>query len=368
MNSRVTAPAQTAVPLVVTADSALRERIALLCAAAGVRPNVVERLEDARMSWRSASGVIVGADLIGSVPSELSLARRGDVLVVATSDRPGGLWRGAMQLGAEDVLVLPQEQDRLVAWIGDLQDGRDRAQMFAVIGARGGAGASTFAVSLSISAARAGSVLLVDADPLSGGIDLVVGSEHRDGLRWPDVALTDGRLAASTLRDALPEERGVSVLSWTRGLAQVTSTGDLPPAVTPATMQAMLGAAQRSFEHVVVDVPRGLDATGDLVLSTADGVVVVCVDDVRSIAAASVLILRLRGTGADLGLVVRTTRWSATSPQAIADSLGVALVGSYRSRRSVARSVDDGFGPPSRGPLARCSARVLGRMRQGASA
>ena len=46
--------------------------------------------------------------------------------------------------------------------------------------------------------------LLVDADPWSGGIDLVVGSEDEPGLRWPDLALERGRIDMAALRQALP--------------------------------------------------------------------------------------------------------------------------------------------------------------------
>ena len=97
------------------------------------------------------------------------------------------------------------------------EDGRTGA-VVAVMAGRGGAGASLFATALAQSARDA---LLIDADPWSGGIDLVVGTEDEPGLRWPDLALEHGRLDFTALRQALPRRDGLSVLSCA---AQVTTS------------------------------------------------------------------------------------------------------------------------------------------------
>jgi secretion/DNA translocation related CpaE-like protein len=338
-------------PLVVTADAALRERILLSCAAAGVSPQVIDRVEDARAGWRSATCVLLGHDAVAGVPTERPLPRRGEVAVVTDGPRQDvGLWRDAVAVGAASVVCLPTEQQRLVGWLADVTEGLDRARSVAVVGARGGVGASTFAATLAVRAARRAPTILVDADPLGGGVELAVGSEHVDGLRWSDVALTDGRITASTLRDALPAHRGVTVLSWSRG----------PVAAVPSsTMRSIMAAAARSFGHVVVDLPRSLDAAATVALSSADDVVLLGSDDVRSVAGALALLPTLRGTGAELGLVVRTSRRAGSSPVALAESLGLPLLGAFGTRRSVARTIDEGFGPPGRGALVRCCDAVL---------
>ncbi len=98
---------------------------------------------------------------------------------------------------------------RTSIWSRELADAGDSARddgaggtVVAVIGGRGGAGASLFAVALAQAASDS---LLVDVDPWAGGIDLVVGAEATPGVRWPDLAL-QGRTAepASAVRDALP--------------------------------------------------------------------------------------------------------------------------------------------------------------------
>src|SRR6202020_2202220 len=103
---------------------------------------------------------------------------------------------------------------RALADAGDsARDGGNRGAAVAVIGGGGGGGASLFAVALARTAVDA---MLVDLDPWGGGIDLLVGAETAPGVRWPDLALQGGRLNWSAVREALPQHRGVSVLSGTR--------------------------------------------------------------------------------------------------------------------------------------------------------
>jgi secretion/DNA translocation related CpaE-like protein len=342
-------------PLVVTADAALRERILLLCAASGVTPRVVDGASEARAEWRIASCVLIGHDAVETLPTDVPLPRRDDVTVVTDAHaHDASVWRGAVMIGAQSVAILPADQERLVGWLADVAEGHELARTVAVVGARGGVGASTFAATLAVRAARRAPTFLVDADPSGGGVELVFGSEHVDGLRWPDVALTDGRITASTLRGALPEHRGVTVLSWSRG--PVTT-------VAAATMQSMVAAAARSFRHIVVDLPRTLDAAAGAALSAADTVVLLGADDVRSVAGTGAMLPALREAGADIGLVVKRSRRAVTpSPQALAASVGLPLLGAYAARRSVGRAIDEGFGPPRRGSLVRCCDAVLDRV------
>ncbi|WP_155886161.1 hypothetical protein [Actinoalloteichus caeruleus] len=73
-----------------------------------------------------------------------------------------------------------------------------------------GAGASTFAASVAwASARRGGHPLLVDRDPLGGGLDLALGMEKVSGPRWSGCSTATGRLTASTVgragaRDTAP--------------------------------------------------------------------------------------------------------------------------------------------------------------------
>ena len=46
--------------------------------------------------------------------------------------------------------------------------------------------------------------MLVDCDPLGGGLDLVLGAEDLGGLRWPGLDVGGGRVPATALHAALP--------------------------------------------------------------------------------------------------------------------------------------------------------------------
>ena len=63
--------------------------------------------------------------------------------------------------------------------------------VLAVVGGSGGVGASTFAAALATAAAPA---TLIDLDPVSGGIDVLLGIEDVPGARWSGLRLEGGRL------------------------------------------------------------------------------------------------------------------------------------------------------------------------------
>src|SRR5262249_57553694 len=89
-----------------------------------------------------------------------------------------------------------------------------------VLGGRGGAGASVLAAGLAVTAARAGlQTVLVDADPLGGGVDLAVGWDAgRADLRVLPCARADladplAGLTADGRRTAIEDGRGVGPLA-----------------------------------------------------------------------------------------------------------------------------------------------------------
>lgn len=333
--------------LLVTGDPDLRAEALRLCAAAGLTPEVLDTVEAARAGWRAAGSVLLGEDAAVAAAG-MALPRRDDVVVVTRHTETDTLWRAAVAVGAAEVLRLPLDQERLVGRLTDAVEGAGGADVIAVLGARGGAGASVVAASLALRAARRRRTCLIDTDPLSGGIELLLGSEDEEGLRWPDVAVTHGRIGAAAFRAALPQHRGVTVLSWSRGVA-------VP--VEPATMRTVLAAAVRSFEVVVLDLPRQRDAASVEALAVTRHLLLVATSDVRATASAAAMLPALQAQGARVQLVVRTTGSASPSPEMMAASLGLRLAGVVPTRRSVARSVDNGFGPPRRGVVAtRCDA------------
>ena len=138
------------------------------------------------------------------------LPRREHVVLLARE--PSEWWPDAVALGAAAVCGL-HEEERILEALAAALDGRGEACLVSMIGGSGGVGASTLAVALGLAAQRRGlRSLLFDADPLGGGLELLMGAERAEGLRWHDFDATRGRLSAGSLADVLPVHHGVSDL------------------------------------------------------------------------------------------------------------------------------------------------------------
>ncbi|HEY5049644.1 MAG TPA: septum site-determining protein Ssd, partial [Acidothermaceae bacterium] len=205
-------------PLLVTADPDLLDDILRLGAAAGVDVDVAHDPVGARLGWSNAALVLVGDDVSNAV-GRATLRRRAGVVLVGRDLGDGDIWKRAVGVGAQHVALLPDAESWLIARLADAVDeGAARALTVAVIGGRGGAGASTLAAALAVTAMRGGRrVMLVDADPYGGGADLLFGGAHAAGLRWCDIAGASGRIGGEELHAALPHIGSLAVLSYDRG-------------------------------------------------------------------------------------------------------------------------------------------------------
>ena len=202
-----------ALPLIATSDDRILDDALRWCAAVGCTPEVAAGVAAVRRSWRAAPVVVVGDDLAPEL-ARAQLPRRDHVLLLARSRDEA--WPLAVALGAVDVLTGDDEKRALDALTLAL-DGRGEACLVSVVGGVGGAGTSTLAASLALAGADRGlQSLLLDADPLGGGLELVLGTEAVDGLRWHDLGVADGPVAAESLAEVLPRRDALATLSWGR--------------------------------------------------------------------------------------------------------------------------------------------------------
>ncbi|TMZ32745.1 hypothetical protein EMG21_34530, partial [Klebsiella pneumoniae] len=140
-----------------------------------------------------------------------------------------------------------------------------RARVVGVVGARGGAGATSLAAVLARACAKESlAVALVDLDGAGPGLDLTLGIEHEGGLRWADLDGAEGTVPDRALEEALPSWCGVHVLSadWRGGPAGSLALG-------------AVDALAVGHDVVVLDLPRvhahwAMHCTVVLIVTTCD--------------------------------------------------------------------------------------------------
>src|SRR3954471_12405219 len=243
-SSRLTPSAgRTARPLVVSTDERLLDDLLRLLATAGAEPELATGGPALRRGPRQAPLVLVGTDALAT-GAVRALPRRPGVVVVATRELPAADWAGAVEIGAERVAVLPDDESWLLARsTAAVRSPVERGWLAVVGGSCGGAGASTVAAALALAAAPG--VTLVDADAWGAGLDLLLGAERVEGLRWPELTGLRGRVAGDALLASLPETDGAHVLAASRAEA-------VP--IPPEALTAVVLAGRAAGAPVVVDL------------------------------------------------------------------------------------------------------------------
>lgn len=344
-------------PLIVTADEGLLDALLRVLAAAGVEGQVATGGAPLRRAHRDAPLVLLGADVLAGRALH-DLPRRPGVVVVSGEVLEPSGWAAAVELGAERVLRLPEDEAWLLARAAGAGRTAVREGPLAVVGGScGGAGASTLAASLALAAAGPGSVLLVDADPWGGGLDLLLGAERCEGLRWPDLSELRGRVSGEALLAALPEVGGVSVLAAGRGT--VTDVGE-------EALLAAVSAARTEGWPVVVDVPRpGIGAPApavEAVLAAADLSALVVPARLRAAWAARLLTAG-DGSWSTARLVVRPLP-GGLSVAEVADLVGRPVVAELRHDRAALARGERGEPPllSGRAPFGVAARRLLAEL------
>jgi secretion/DNA translocation related CpaE-like protein len=345
-------------PLVVTGDQDLLDDLLRLAAAGGTDVDVAADPAAARPRFGAAPLVLIGTDQTEAC-LRARLPRRARVIIVGRSPAVEVAWEVAELLGAEHVAVLPTAEPWLVDRFAEPPASRSSGQVLAVIGGRGGAGASILAGGLAVTAVRAGlRTLLVDADPLGGGLDLVLGWEQVDGLRWPALAGAGGRVDPPTLLRALPHRGDLVLLSFAR---------DESPAVPSEAMAATLDAARLGRDVIIIDLPRQLDDAAVLALQAADRAVLVVPAELRATAAAARIAATVALHCDDLSVVVRGPSPGRLKAREVARALGLPLAGSLRPEPNLCQALERGEAPAAdgRGPLAGLCQRLIADLTAG---
>ncbi|RBY94066.1 septum formation initiator [Blastococcus sp. TBT05-19] len=340
-------------PLVVSSDEDLLDDLLRVLAAAGTEAERAAGGPALRRAYRDAPLVLVGADALATGVLR-ALPRRPGVVVVTAGELPAAEWAAAVEVGAERVAVLPADESWLLARsAAAVRTPVARGPLVAVGAACGGAGASTVAGAVALAASDG--AVLVDADVWGGGLDLLVGAERAEGLRWPDLLGLRGRVAGEALLAALPEVAGVHLL---------TADREHPAPVPAEALTAVVDAARGTGRPVVVDLPRpGPEGPGEgtrTVLADADLALLVVPARLRAASAARLLVTAGGTPWSAARLVVRTFP-GGLGPDDVAEVVGCPVVGELPHDRAVMVRGERGQ-PPGTGPrsvLGALARRVL---------
>lgn len=259
-------------------------------------------------------------------------------VLFVTSDRTPMDWEAALRCHADEAFILPAQSAEALTRLSEVGDPgtpanapQAAATCVAVTATAGGAGTSTFAAALARVAAggQLGPVTLLDADPHSGGIDLLLGIEDVPGGRWPDLELNEdssGLIDAQDLRAALPATADdIAVLSAAR------STIDDPFLLSPEQTGRVVASLSSSAGVVVVDLSVAADAM------PCDLVVVIVPAEVRAAAAGARLVRRLRSTKTKYVVVVRRRAWSGLETDDLTRVLGTEPIAEITTAGSLPR-------------------------------
>lgn len=330
--------------MLLTASERIADAVLATAAALRVGVSVVGDAAALAADWVGPEVVIVGGDQAASLAG-FAPRRRPRVYVVGFEADQLVTW--SVPLGAE-VIGLPRGEPMLSGALAPRSG--PRAPIVAVSGGHGGAGASTLAAGLAFAGARAGhSCALVDLDPHGGGLDLMVGAERLPGWRWP--RLLSARGEVGDLRDFLPQVDGVTIVSAARPVATERLV-----APEPAAVESVVRSLARHHDLVVLDVGRASTSGG---VRVADATLLAVSATVRGVAAAA----SCARLAEDATLVVRRSA-EAVAPTAVAETLGLRLLGVVPNDRRLARASAVGLPPgrSARGRWSRAVSAVLSRV------
>ena len=256
------------------------------------------------------------------------------VTLVVLGETSPETWQVAVTHKAAHVAVMPEGQ----SWIIDHFPAPIIAQSFSigVIPAIGGAGASTIASAISVHAKTdSTSVLLVDLDRASAGLDIVCGAEDVDGMRWDDIGSTPGMMRGEDIQRAVPVHDGVHILSWKRDATTVNK--DLPCAEVIKQLSGVFDLMVLDFGTAEVFDPE--------LLKRLDIAIVVVPNTVRGCASAARRIAEVKSHGVNVALVVREVPGSHLKPIEVSDSLQVPLLTRLPTDQRVVEQIEQGMGP-----------------------
>jgi hypothetical protein len=256
-----------------------------------------------------------GQPLVVAVDDSRAGVPRVGAPVVVLCRSGEGVWaRGtAAALGCAHVVELPLG----APWLATQLAPERGSAVVAVVGAVGGVGATTVAIACALGAGP--DCLLVDADPDSPGLDLPLGIPEGAGVRWAEIPDTADPLDPGSLRSALPQVGGVTVVTGSGVASGLAAGGDPGGRPGSGRVAGVLGVGRAEFARTVLDAGRGRLPAG--LVGPGDPVVLVLPATLAGVVAGRRALAGLADH--EVVVVMRPTGWLPADD--VAEQLGVPV-------------------------------------------
>lgn len=245
--------------------------------------------------------------------------------------------------------------------LNDTQEFHQSGQIYGLISAIGGAGATTLACHLARALVefRKATTLLVDLDLEFGGVARAWDCNPKFSIA--DLA-SAGAVDAILLKRAVCElPKGVSILTRPASIQQAHTLDD-------TLISQVLRTARGVFPHVIVDLPRRLDALTGAALGQCDKLLIVIQFSVPAVDNARRLMEALTAAGFDADRIeVVGNRYRKNThmvdSSVVTDNLRKQLFGIVPNDfKTVSRSIDLGEPVDARSPVYRAVQEIAGKL------
>lgn len=320
--------------LVAVTDAEAETEVRRALAAAGMQAVCTCDPRAINEEMRRVALAVVDEQTAAHVAAERSMtgAPLGIILVAGPGEDID--WKFAVKIGALDALNIPAQTEDLITLVASIREPIAEApassgRVIAITSPVGGSGCSTLAVACAIELAHdtPEGVVLVDADPRAGGLDLLVGIENQPGLRWED--LPDDAFGPGHVAQLPSTAQGVAVLTWTR-----SNTPRAVQGVDDRMLAAVLAATGE--RTVIVDVPS-LAPWRAAVDHVADVTVVVLPPEARAVASCQRFLLEIP---TQVQMITHPRGWSGLSDAEVEDILGTPVAHHWPFDRKVGRQAE----------------------------
>ena len=196
------------------------------------------------------------------------------------------LYRELLRRGISEYLIAPVDVLDLVRAISDLFSGPDAkpvGRTIAVVGAKGGVGASTIAHNLAWAVARGLGTPTTLAD-----LDIAFGTAGLDFNQDPPQGIAEAVFAPDRLDDNLVD-RLLSKCSDNLSLLAAPAVLDRTTDLTETALDGLIDILRRMIPNIVLDVPHVWTAWARRMLISADEIVIVAAPELASLRNAKSL-------------------------------------------------------------------------------